>query len=79
MPAENLLTPDYLRRLLWTPPATRDPDSLAAAVDASLAELGARAWQIELVSPVVTQAILDGDKPAPKVETVEESPEEQAD
>ena len=42
LPVENLLTPDYLRRVLWTPPATRDPKPLAAAVAAALSELGAR-------------------------------------
>ena len=36
LPVENLLTPDYLRRVLWTPPATRDPEALAAAVAAAL-------------------------------------------
>ena len=51
LPVENLLTPDYLRRVLWTPPATRDPDALAAAVAGALADLGARAWQIELAAP----------------------------
>jgi ribonuclease D len=72
LPIENLLTPDYLRRLLWTPPTTRDPDSLAVAVADALAELGARRWQIELVGPLVTQAILDGDQPVPaKVAPVE--------
>jgi ribonuclease D len=78
LPVENLLTPDYLRRLLWTPPATRDPASLAAAVGAALAELGARDWQIELVGPVVTQAILDGDTPPPKAEQIAEQIEETA-
>jgi ribonuclease D len=61
LPAENLLTPDYLRRVLWSPPKTRDPDSLAAAVAAALAALGARRWQIELTGPAVTRAILDAD------------------
>ena len=32
LPVENLLTPDYLRRMLWTPPATRDPAAAGAAV-----------------------------------------------
>ena len=62
LPVENLLTPDYLRRVLWTPPGTRDPDSLAAAVAAALSALGARAWQVELAGPVVTRAIIDGDQ-----------------
>jgi ribonuclease D len=72
LPVENLLTPDYLRRLLWTPPATRDPKPLLSAVGDTLSALGARAWQIDLVGPVVTQAILDADQPEPKVETPEE-------
>ncbi len=63
LPVENVLTPDYLRRVLWTPPGTRDPDSLAAAVAVALADLGARAWQVELAGPVVTAAILEGDVP----------------
>jgi ribonuclease D len=71
LPVENLLTPDFLRRVLWTPPGTRDPDELAAAVDAALAALGARAWQVDLVGHVVTQAILDGDSPPPQPETID--------
>ena len=55
--------------MLWAPPATRDPDSLAAAVAVALAELGARPWQVELSGPVVTQAILDADQEPAAVET----------
>lgn len=66
LPVENVLTPDFLRRVLWTPPGTRDPDSLAAAVAVALADLGARAWQVELAGPVVTRAILEGDVPPPE-------------
>ena len=50
VPVENLLSPDHLRRLLWDSPATTS----AAEVDARLGELGARAWQRELVVPVIT-------------------------
>ena len=32
LPVENLLTPDYLRRTLWTPPAARQPGALLDAV-----------------------------------------------
>lgn len=49
VPVENLLSPDHLRRLLWDSPDQTD----AAAVDARLAQLGARAWQRELVIPVI--------------------------
>jgi ribonuclease D len=58
--------------VLWTPPDTRDPKALAAAVDDVLSQLGARAWQIELAGPIVTEAILEADRPPPK-------PTEQAD
>ena len=63
LPVENLLTPDYLRRVLWSPPGTRDPDALATAVAGVLSGLGARAWQIELVTPLITEAILEADQP----------------
>ena len=80
LPLENVLTPDFLRRLLWAPPATRDPVSLAAAVDAALAELGARPWQIELAGQVVTRAILDADQTPPEPDQPDqpEEPEELA-
>ena len=46
LPVENLLTPDYLRRVLWTPPETREPEALAAEVAAVLTGFGARQWQV---------------------------------
>jgi len=52
VPPENLLQPDALRRLTWEP-AGRD----AAAVDAQLAALGARAWQRDLVTPTIVAAL----------------------
>ncbi|CAB4703940.1 unannotated protein [freshwater metagenome] len=67
LPVENLVVPDSLRRTLWTPPSTREPEALAAAVAEQLAGYSARPWQIELVTPVITAAILAGDvePPAP--------------
>jgi ribonuclease D len=62
LPAENLLTPDYLRRVLWTPPPVREERSLEEAVAAALSGLGARPWQIELTDPVITRAILAADE-----------------
>jgi len=74
LPVENLLTPDYLRRVLWTPPATRDPETLTAAVADVLAGLGARRWQIELTGPAITQAILEGDKPPVRAQPLPDVP-----
>lgn len=52
VPVENLLTPDYVRRLLWRPPAAE-----LGAVEETLAELGARPWQIELTAPILLAAL----------------------
>ncbi len=54
IPAENLLTPDYLRRLVWRPPVPATEES----VDARLALLGARPWQRELTVPVLTPLLV---------------------
>jgi ribonuclease D len=66
VPAENLLTPDHLRRLLWAPPATRDPEALAVAADQQLAGYGARAWQRDLTVPLLVEAIITADATPPE-------------
>ncbi len=55
IPVENLLTPEYLRRVAWTPPEPTDPESIANA----LAELGARAWQVDATSQVIAKAFVE--------------------
>lgn len=57
LPQENLITPDSVRRVCWEPPADRSVDGVAEA----LAELGARPWQIELVAPLLAEAITATD------------------
>jgi ribonuclease D len=71
VPSENLLTPDTVRRLCWDWQAAEDQDDTAGAVDAFLAELGARRWQRELTVPVLTAALLSAPTEAP-VDTPEE-------
>ncbi|WP_141014409.1 ribonuclease D [Nocardioides sambongensis] len=61
LPPENLLTPDHLRRTMWTPPATREPVALLEAVIDQLSALGSRSWQVGLTAPALTRAILDAD------------------
>ena len=68
MPAENLLTPDYLRRVLWTPPAVREPEELTQAVSVALRELGARAWQVRLTAPLLAAAVIEAEQPVPEEE-----------
>jgi ribonuclease D len=60
IPVENMLTPDYLRRLLWKPPTGPDVET---AVAEELARLGARAWQIEITAPIIAQAIVSPKPP----------------
>ncbi|MGW0707242.1 HRDC domain-containing protein [Streptomyces sp. NPDC002643] len=53
MPQENVITPDTVRRICWEPPQGVDAESVGAA----LAGHGARAWQVELVTPVLVGAL----------------------
>jgi ribonuclease D len=64
IPAENLLTPDFLRRLCWEPPTPATPES----VSAYLLERGARPWQVTLVSEALSQAFVDADQSPPREE-----------
>ncbi|HET8716154.1 MAG TPA: HRDC domain-containing protein [Nocardioidaceae bacterium] len=64
VPVENLLTPDFVRRLLWEPPEP-EPGAPRAELEKRLAsrleELGARPWQIELTGGLLCDAILQPD------------------
>jgi ribonuclease D len=67
LPVENLLTPDYVRRLLWEPPDPGDSGvPLDEAVAARLRDLGARPWQVELTQHVLTTAIVEASPSDPK-------------
>lgn len=56
IPAENLLTPDTLRRTIWDA-----DDEHPLDVRAALLEHGARSWQVEATGEVLDQAIADAD------------------
>jgi ribonuclease D len=62
LPLENLLTPDYLRRIAWRPPAEVSEETVAAELRA----LGAREWQVELVAPLIAAAFLNPQPLPPK-------------
>jgi ribonuclease D len=60
IPIENLVTPDLVRRILWSPPF--EPGQLAPheqrqVVEEALREGGARAWQINLVADAIMCAL----------------------
>ncbi len=56
LPVENLLTPEFLRRVAWNPPEPPTADGVAEALSA----LGARRWQVEATAQVIAQAFVDG-------------------
>ncbi|MFI6284949.1 HRDC domain-containing protein [Streptomyces sp. NPDC051018] len=53
LPQENLITPDTVRRVCWEPPQDTSVEGVAAA----LTSLGARAWQVGLVAPLLSRAL----------------------
>ncbi|WAY22485.1 ribonuclease D [Mycolicibacterium fortuitum] len=54
VPAENLITPEVVRRLCWDWRPVRD---VATAVEEFLVEANVRPWQRELTVPVLTAAL----------------------
>lgn len=59
MPIENILTPDYLRRVAFEP---------AEDVAEQLRELGARVWQVELALPAISAGLIQAQ---PLIEALE--------
>jgi len=55
IPLENLLTPDYLRRVAWSPPEPAD----AASVSQALTALGARRWQVAATAQIIAQVFIE--------------------
>lgn len=53
LPPENLITPEFIRRLAWEPPAEVSAESVAEV----LQRLGARAWQTDLLSIELAEAL----------------------
>jgi ribonuclease D len=52
LPAENLITPEYVRRICWDQTQAKQE-----IVEEKLAKLGARPWQIDQVAPLLTHAL----------------------
>ncbi|MGI8949360.1 MAG: HRDC domain-containing protein [Ornithinimicrobium sp.] len=61
VPVENLLSPDSLRRVLWSPPELGDDPQ--ATIGEVLTALGARPWQRELTAPVIADVLQNGPNP----------------
>ncbi len=58
VPLENMLTPDVLRQVSFTPP----PDSTKDSISQKLLELGARSWQTQLTSAAIAEAFSLAEK-----------------
>jgi ribonuclease D len=61
IPAENLLTPDFLRRLCWDAPT----DISASGIRQALLDKGARVWQVDIVAQALSDAFLDASEAEP--------------
>jgi ribonuclease D len=59
IPVENVLTPELLRRVAWSPPHPADEEHLRA----TLAEMGARPWQLDAVAASIARAFLEAEQP----------------
>lgn len=55
LPQENLLTPDYQRRLAWSPPEPATEQRIGEM----LTELGARPWQVEQLAGRLAAGLAD--------------------
>ncbi len=58
IPAENILTPEVLRRLAWSPPHPLDIEGIRTA----LVGLGARQWQVDAIAQVILDAFVDANQ-----------------
>jgi ribonuclease D len=72
IPAENLISPEIIRRICWAPPADSLQNLNVDAVCEAMLNLGARQWQVEVVSPLVAAALLERE---PREVPVVEAPD----
>lgn len=61
LPQENLLTPDFQRRLAWAPPEPATEEQIGDF----LSDLGARPWQVEQIAGRIAAGLADPDSVPP--------------
>ena len=59
IPVENLISPESVRRICWSPPPGSTLKRDEAGVRSALASLGARPWQIDLVAGALADTLLE--------------------
>ena len=69
VPLENLLTPDFLRQICFTPPEPANVGNVGNA----LLGFGARKWQVELTAEAITDSITRLDEPDPIPQSPQQS------
>jgi ribonuclease D len=74
LPPENLISPDFIRRLAWSPPDEVSPQTVAD----TLRGFGARNWQVGLIADGIATALPD-PRPVPPAAAQPASPEPPAD
>lgn len=78
LPTENLISPEIIRRICWTPPAASTTAIDVQAVSEAMAKLGARPWQIQLVARSVAASLIElepREVPVPEMPETPEIPE----
>jgi ribonuclease D len=59
IPTENLITPELVRRICWSPPQGATAVQSIDAVREFLLSHGARTWQVDLVGESISAALLE--------------------
>ncbi|TBN56808.1 ribonuclease D [Glaciihabitans arcticus] len=71
LPVENLLTPDSLRRVAWTPPEPATVETIGEALIA----LGARDWQVDATAQRIADSFVEASAFVEASQTIEEPAE----
>ncbi|MFA5918688.1 MAG: HRDC domain-containing protein [Candidatus Nanopelagicaceae bacterium] len=74
IPPENLISPDLVRRICWSPPESSTTSLHTERVRDALLERGARPWQVSIVAPLLAHALLERE-PVPQPEPIAENAE----
>ncbi len=69
IPAENLISPEIIRRICWTPPEDSTQSLQVEVVRQALLQRGARHWQSTIIAPLLAHALLQRE-PIPPVAAV---------
>ena len=75
LPTENLIAPGFVRALAWEPPVAHTPESVAD----TLAAVGARQWQIDLVAAELASVLASVLDAVPAVPDSDESGSDESD